>query len=771
MATYHYDVPWTGSNDLGNAMGRLGWVEDAAGVYALGYDERGRATSEIRQVDGRSYRLDRTFDAAGRLMTLTYPDGALIRYSYNARSLVQQVGGVVLSQRYGAMGELVEREFGNGVTVHRSYDARLRLTSLISEGPESDGIVPKLQDFAYTHDRSGNVTQIEDRRAGIANDPARDQRVSASYDALDRLVYAVGNGYSLTWTISPSGNVLSVGGEMSPAVPKLILGSFSYGGSGAGPHALTQVETGGVGGHAAGETLRFDYDAVGNLKETRSATISYDGRQQVERILSSSGNEVHNVYDFEGKRVQRTIEYADGRVESTVYGGANWEVRDGRLIKYVVIGSERVARIGDPGGRDADVAATSASGGSPSAGGCSALVKGTTLAHQLAMVALLLVFLLFVKRRRLQPRDSALSPQRLVRPFGVPVRAWVSLGACMFVVWSCKTGDRAPSEIDNFPENTVAILTDHLGSWHLLVDAHGQVVAEQAFLAYGIQRYRSGGSTADYGYTGKLTESDSGLIAIGVRHLISGVGQWNRPDPAFLHDPTKIGKGVNPGAPQQYGLSNPLTLFDPDGHFPYAKNVKTLTDALNKNRPGIMVQLRWGMKWTGDENCGIDALVYLQVQLGNKAAGNAPFRAKMKGVKRWTKKFNIMSGRNPANNAPLGKFAKGATDRITRVGKKWFLQVLDSKGSPVSGLKVALKMFMVLKIAETQKGNGAFSKIHHIVWLGGPKGLVHCNQYSKDAPRSYKKMGVYGGAFVKIVGAYELPAHQSNASTANPNKP
>ena len=148
------------------------------------------------------------------------------------------------------------------------------------------------------------MTTISDQRPGIDAEPARDQRVSATYDALDRLVGAEGNGYTLSWSLSPSGNIRSVDGQLNPATPNLVLGSFTYGSAGpggpapapdgsfAGPHAVTRVQTGGIGGHPAGETLTYRYNAAGNLTDAAGTKVWDEGRQQVTSIEGTSGNEV-----------------------------------------------------------------------------------------------------------------------------------------------------------------------------------------------------------------------------------------------------------------------------------------------------------------------------------------------------------------------------------------------------------------------------------------------------------------------------------------------
>ena len=119
LATYHYDEPYSGERGQANTIGKLSYVEDTAGIKAYLYDERGRVTKETRTIDNKSYSLLWDYDAASRVRQVTYPDGKKIGYTYNERSLVKSIGGIVLSQKHGAAGELLEREYGNGVKVKK----------------------------------------------------------------------------------------------------------------------------------------------------------------------------------------------------------------------------------------------------------------------------------------------------------------------------------------------------------------------------------------------------------------------------------------------------------------------------------------------------------------------------------------------------------------------------------------------------------------------------------------------------------------------------
>jgi RHS repeat-associated protein len=625
-ATYHYDAPWGG---LENAIGRLGWVEDAAGIHAFGYDAQGRKTTAVRQVNGQKYTTKQAFDAADRLLTTEYPDGTRLGYQYSERSLVKQAGGLVTSQRFGASGELLERRFGNGVTVARTYDERLRLRSLLSTGPRGD----RLQDFGYSYDRSGNVTRIDDLRPGLA--PERDQRVTATYDALDRLVRAEGHGYDLEWTHSPSGNLLTVAGSITPEVKGFVFGQFVYG-AGAGPHALTRVDLPAGGGQT------YRYDGAGNLVEMPGRTLRYDAKQQVVAVEGEDGEVVESVYDHAGNRALRKVTRADGTVDEALYGDATWEVRNGELVKYVVLGGERVARIGNAGTTQAE---------RPVSGDAS----GTA-------AAALLVLVLLLRQGRNERR----------------VRVLVTASGVVLVLWSCQGKDEPPGDLDKWPAGAVAILPDHLGSWHLLVDGQGVVVSEQASLPYGVERYSSGTVAARYGYTGKERDGGSGLVAIGARHLVVGVGRWNRPDPHFLHEPNRVLKGRIHSSLYQYCHGNPITLLDPDGHDPRKSstsilqaffNVEHLTGTLGKTMGGF------------SGNCGTDLLNFLiKFGLGPTYGGRPSYS--LEAFNRQDKHgFSSYSMSQSARSNPVRAMSVGSDYAFKDKYGKWWWVIRDPGGS------------------------------------------------------------------------------------------
>ena len=184
--------------------------------------------------------------------------------------------------------------------------------------------------------------------------------------------------------------------------------------------------------------------------------------------------------------------------ENTIYGGPYFEVHQGRLLKYVVIGTERIARIGTSSqiSYKNTASITSYSFNSSS----SNMDPATGLAF--------LIIIVLVRRRG----GKSYARKKL----RIPIQVWASGSLVITVaIFSCKDGKDHQINLDYFPEDAIVILKDHLGSWHLLVDAKGKVIQEQAFLPYGIKRYSKGSTSTTYGYTGKQQEPNTGLLHIG----------------------------------------------------------------------------------------------------------------------------------------------------------------------------------------------------------------------------------------------------------------
>jgi RHS repeat-associated protein len=324
-AVYQYDDDLSPAHpDAQNTLGRLAYIEDMAGAIYFSYDARGNQVGTIRAFadEGLSLVVRRRFDARDELVELTYPDGAVQHFEYNARGLLDRVPGFVADLEYTPAGRREAVEYANGLTARYAYDDRLRLTQLQAlRGPEP------LQDLRYEFDAASNVVAITDARADRT--PSDDQSASFTYDDLYRLTGASGAYGQIDYAYDPVGNMTH---KSSAADPRLDLGEMRYGEGNAGPHALTS---------AAGQS--YTYDANGNLVGAGSTTYEWDPLDRLTAIDDGASMHTYD-YDASRQRVRQTVEQ-NGTTSTTLYADEVVEVRDGQLVRYVFADKQRIARV------------------------------------------------------------------------------------------------------------------------------------------------------------------------------------------------------------------------------------------------------------------------------------------------------------------------------------------------------------------------------------------------------------------------------------------
>lgn len=168
--TYVYDTCPLG-------IGKLCQVTDQSGITDYEYDAFGNIASETKDYDGELYTTAYTWDAADRIIAMTYPNGRIISYQRDAigrimsmdSSLSTTVQQVITDRTYRADGLVTSQTHGNGLVDTRNYDQQGRLLTQTIGGHETRD---------YTYDANGNVTAIT-----RPMDP-----LQYEFDALDRLI-------------------------------------------------------------------------------------------------------------------------------------------------------------------------------------------------------------------------------------------------------------------------------------------------------------------------------------------------------------------------------------------------------------------------------------------------------------------------------------------------------------------------------------------------------------------------------------------------------
>ncbi len=208
------------------------------------------------------YTTSYAYDAAHRLISITYPDGRQVSYTRDAIGRITGINHTVngtttsiLSQiAYRADGLVTAQTFGNGLTESRTYDLQGRLTSQA---------LGSLDSRAYTYDTNGNPTAI--------------QGASYTYDVLDRLLQGTSPIESHSYAYDGNYNVLYTSHSQTD----------------------TQTRDDGFGYNASGHLATYSQGA------TPKGQYVYNHARQRTRKYSAAGTTVYH-YDQQGNLIAET---------------------------------------------------------------------------------------------------------------------------------------------------------------------------------------------------------------------------------------------------------------------------------------------------------------------------------------------------------------------------------------------------------------------------------------------------------------------------------
>lgn len=200
------------SYDSGSfAKGKLHSVADLTGTQSFVYDNLGRVTQKTRVMGGRAFTSQTAYDALGREISTTYPNGDSVTDQYDG-SLFKSVKNSSGSLTYAAftyhpsaVGKPLTLSYGNGAVTTYIYNlTRFLLSGVDTRGPANQ----VLQDFSYTFDNARNITTIMDK--GVSH--------NFTYDPLNRLTQASGPYGVKNYSYDSVGNI-SANPDGAPALP------------------------------------------------------------------------------------------------------------------------------------------------------------------------------------------------------------------------------------------------------------------------------------------------------------------------------------------------------------------------------------------------------------------------------------------------------------------------------------------------------------------------------------------------------------------------
>ena len=197
--TYVYgdDDPKETCSSLTNVNGRICSIIDAGGQQRMAYGSLGEVVKTERTMRGAPwaespiiFAEEKLYDSFGRLLRLTYPDGEVLKYHYDAGGRTQSVSSFrkrgqktsyvddIFYDEYGKQSRIT---YGNGVTTVNTYEPdtqRLDVRRVL-------GGNSTLLSLAHEYDKVGNPTRITSTRG--SNVRLTFQKHDYTYDDLHRL--------------------------------------------------------------------------------------------------------------------------------------------------------------------------------------------------------------------------------------------------------------------------------------------------------------------------------------------------------------------------------------------------------------------------------------------------------------------------------------------------------------------------------------------------------------------------------------------------------
>ena len=591
------------AGDKYNRAGRLALVEDASGGEAYYYGKQGEVTKTVRTVmasvaDIRTYVYGATYDSWNRVQTVTYPDGGVVTYHYNAAEQVESLTSnkqgrqsvIVDRIGYDKEGHTVYTKLGNGTETTYTYDKqreRLQVMNLTADGQT-------VMENKYRYDAVDNILGITNAANPTSLTKLNKAKLGGrsshtyEYDEVNRLIHASGKAKRASYDMVMSFGRMSepltkVQKVDSTTTAKSYNFAYKYEDSNH-PTAPTQI------GHD-----HYTYDANGNptlvtndsTNTTREMYWDEDNRLMV---LSDNGKTSRYTYNAAGERIMKsygTMEgvYINGAPQGitfhetdnfTLYPASIISINKNRFTKHYFIGDKRVAsRIGtgmfnNVYGRNGSYVTAGqqdyaermnqiqtqkeayykkvgVAPGVPTEKGAYGDPENTGVGYNAVLTEL---------GNHDVPQGWVQTPKPNTTPNTNPGPP---------VSWNDPSNPDDPQAgygyipNDTTKEETFFYHSDHLGSTSYITDDHANITQYDAYLPYGELLVDEHSSSEDlpYKFNGKQFDEETGLYYYGARYMNPVASIWYGVDPLANGKPRVSGYVMC--------LDNPLKYIDPNG--------------------------------------------------------------------------------------------------------------------------------------------------------------------------------------------------------------
>lgn len=295
-------------------LGRMWKVTDLTGSTTFSYDPRGRQARVDKVIGTTTFTTRTSYDSLDRVDTVTYPDGEVVKNTYNSQGLLSKVHSnsynldYIASINYNALSQIANRTAGNGkVTTFDYYPLNFRLRNISTPG---------LQNITFAnYDAVGNIVDITDGlKAGTQH---------FGYDNLNRLTSASSAAvpaFNYSYSYDAVGNMLTGRGS-----------SYTYIANGYQEHA--PISDG---------FCNYSYDFNGNMSQSLCGTakrvFTWDYDNKLAKVSDATKTYGTFNYDYAGKRVKKV----EGTV-TTLNPFPHYRTKNGAVTKYYFANGERVA--------------------------------------------------------------------------------------------------------------------------------------------------------------------------------------------------------------------------------------------------------------------------------------------------------------------------------------------------------------------------------------------------------------------------------------------
>ena len=548
--------------------------------------------------DIRTYVYGATYDSWNRVQTMTYPDGEVVTYHYNAAGQVESLTSnkqgrqsvIVDRIGYDKEGHTVYTKLGNGTETTYTYDKqreRLQVMNLTADGQT-------VMENRYQYDAVDNILGITNAANPTSLTKLNKAKLGGrsshtyEYDELNRLIHANGKAKRASYDMVMSFGRMSepltkVQKVDSTTTAKSYNFAYKYEDSNH-PTAPTQI------GHD-----HYTYDANGNptlvtndsTNTTREMYWDEDNRLMV---LSDNGKTSRYTYNAAGERIMKsygTMEgvYINGAPQGitfhetdnfTLYPASILSVNKNRFTKHYFIGDKRIAsRIGtglfnNVYGRNGSYVTAGqqdyaermnqiqtqkeayykkvgVAPGVPTEKGAYGDPENTGVGYNAVLTEL---------GNHDVPQGWIQTPRPNTTPNTNPGPP---------VSWNDPSNPDDPQAgygyipNDTTREETFFYHSDHLGSTSYITDDKANITQYDAYLPYGELLVDEHSSSEDlpYKFNGKQFDEETGLYYYGARYMNPVASIWYGVDPLVEKYPSVCG--------YVYCMENPTKLIDPNG--------------------------------------------------------------------------------------------------------------------------------------------------------------------------------------------------------------